>query len=201
MTLKIIVEKLARSGKKFILADELRKDCKSLSIDYYTTIRYLTHYKYLARIFKGIFYVYSVEERKLRKEERTFYEILKEALKLKNITNWYFGLETALKFNNLTHEYFTTDYVISDNLFRAKSINIMGRKVKFYKISPKLLSFGIQKRNFNYSDPEKTLLDLIYLKHYSLEEFKEMAENLSKTKLFKYSKKYPKRISNLIKAY
>ena len=199
MTLKLIVEKLARDNKKFILADEIKDYCRKLSFDYLPTIKYLLRNKYLARIFRGIFYVYSTEERKWGKSEMNSFEILKEALKVKRVKNWYFGLETGLKLNNLTHEYFTIDYVINDKIFRAKPITMMGRKVKFYKLSPKMFSFGIIKRKINYSDSERTLLDLLYLKHYSKEEFEEIAEGLSKTKLLKYAKNYNSGVINITK--
>ena len=199
MTLKLIVEKLARDNKKFILADEIKDYCRKLSLDYLPTIKYLIRNKYLARIFRGIFYVYSIEERKLGKSEMNSFEILKNALEIKGVKNWYFGLETGLKFNNLTHEYFTIDYVLNDKLFRAKPITIMGRKVKFYKLSTKMFLFGIIKKNVNYSDSEKTLLDLLYLKHYTKEEFEEIVEELSKTKLLKYAKNYNKRVVNIVK--
>ena len=198
MTLKLIVEKLARDNKKFILSNEIKDYCRRLSHDYLPTIKYLLRNKYLARIFRGIFYVYSIAERKLGKSEMNSFEILKEALKIKGVKNWYFGLETGLKFNNLTHEYFTIDYVINDKIFRAKPIIIMGRKVKFYKLSPKMLLFGIIKKNISYSDSEKTLLDLLYLKHYTKEEFEELAEELPKTKLLKYAKNYNKRVINIV---
>ena len=199
MTLKLIVEKLARSNKKLILSEEIKDYCKKLSLNYLPTIKYLIRNKYLARIFRGIFYIYSIEERKLGKSEMNSFEILKEALKLKGVKNWYFGLETGLKFNNLTHEYFTIDYVINDKLFRAKPIIIMGRKVKFYKLLPKMFSFGVVKKEVNYSDSEKTSLDLLYLKHYSKEEFEEIIEELSKTKLLKYAKNYNKEVINIVK--
>jgi len=199
MTLKLIVEKLARSNKKLILSEEIKDYCKKLSLNYLPTIKYLIRNKYLARIFRGIFYIYSIEERKLGKSEMNSFEILKEALKLKEVKNWYFGLETGLKFNNLTHEYFTIDYVINDKLFRAKPIIIMGRKVKFYKLLPKMFSFGVVKKEVNYSDSEKTSLDLLYLKHYSKEEFEEIIEELSKTKLLKYAKNYNKEVINIVK--
>lgn len=199
MTLKLVVEKLARSKKKFITNNELKDYCRRISMDYLTTVKYLIRNKYLERIFRGIFYVYSIEERKLGSSEMSFYEILKEALKIKGIDNWYFGLETALKFNNLTHESFATEYIITDSLFRAKSIPIMGRKVKFYKLVPKLLSFGLIKDTFPYSGPEKTALDLLYLGHYRMTEFEELAENLSKNKLYKYAKSYPKNLINKVK--
>lgn len=199
MTLKLIVEKLAWDNKKFITSNKIKDYCKKLSLDYLTTIKYLLRNKYLIRIFRGIFYVYSIEERKLGKSEMNYFEILKEALKIKGVKNWYFGLETGLKFNNLTHEYFAIDYIINNKIFRAKPIIIMGRKVKFYKLSPKMFSFGIIKKNINYSDSEKTLLDLLYLKHYDKEEFKEIAKGLSKTKLLKYAKNYSKKIMNIVK--
>ena len=199
MTLKLIVEKLAWDNKKFITSDEIKDYCRKLSLDYLPTIKYLLRNRYATRIFKGIFYVYSIEERKLGKSEMNFFEIIKEALKIKGIKNWYFGLESGLKFNNLTHEYFVIDYIINNKIFRAKPILIMGRKVKFYKLSSNMFSFGIIKKNINYSDAEKTLLDLLYLKHYTKEEFEEIAESLSKTKLIKYAKNYNKRVINLIK--
>lgn len=199
MTLKLVVEKLARDNKKFIVSDEIKDYCRKLALDYLTTIKYLLRNRYLARIFRGIFYVYSIEERKLGKSKMSSFEIIKEALKIKGIKDWYFGLETGLKFNNLTHEYFTIDYVVNDKVFRAKPIIIMGRKVKFYKLSSKMFSFGIVKKNVNYSDPEKTLLDLLYLKHYTKEEFEEIAEELSKTKLLRYSKNYNKRVISIVK--
>src|SRR3989344_7840850 len=105
MTLKLIVEKLARDNKKFILAEEIKDYCRKLSFDYLPTIKYLLRNKYLARIFRGIFYVYSTEERKWGKSEMNSFEILKEALTVKRVKNWYFGLETGLKLNNITHEY------------------------------------------------------------------------------------------------
>ncbi|MBI2672121.1 hypothetical protein HYX16_04265 [Candidatus Woesearchaeota archaeon] len=199
MTLKLIVEKLARDNKKFIISNEIKDYCRRLSLEYLSTIKYLLRNKYIARIFRGIFYVYSTEERKWGKSEMNYFEILKEALKIKGVKNWYFGLETGLKFNNLTHEYFTIDYIINDKIFRAKPISIMGRKTKFYKLSSKMFLFGVIKKKFNYSDSEKTLLDLLYLKHYIKEEFEEIAEELSKTKLLKYAKNYNKRVMNIAK--
>ena len=199
MTLKLIVEKLAIDNKKFIVVDEIKDYCRKLSLNYLPTIKYLLRNKYLARIFRGIFYVYSIEERKLGKSEMNSFEILKEALKIKGVKNWYFGLKSGLKFNNLTHEYFTIDYIINDKIFRAKPITIMGRRVKFYKLSKKMFSFGIIKKNINYSDSEKTLLDLLYLKHYSKEEFEEIAKELSETKLIKYAKNYNKSVINITK--
>lgn len=191
---KLIVEKLERSSEKFITSKELKDYSKRLSVNASIVVKYLVRHKHISRIFNGIFYIYSIEERKLGKSEVAFYEILKEALKIKGVKNWYFGLETALKLNNLTHEYFTVDYIINDTLFRQKSISIMGRKVKFYKLTKKMFCFGIKKDKINYSDPEKTLLDLLHLKHYNLLEFKEAAEKSHTENMVKYSKMYRKEV-------
>jgi len=196
MTLKLIVKKLELSDKKFITREEIREYCEKLSLDYYMTIRYLTHYKYLLRILRGIFYIKSIEERKLNKTDINHLEAIKEALKIKGVKNWYFGLSTALKLNNLTHEYFAIDYVINDKIFRAKPFPILGYKIKFIKINSKLISFGILNKNLPYSDTEKTMLDFLYLKEHGNVKLipEEIFEKCSKNKLLKYSKNYDKRV-------
>lgn len=201
MTLKLIVRKLELSDKKFITREEIREYCKKLSLDYYVVIRYLTHYKYLIRILRGIFYIKSIEERKLNKTDINYLEAIKEALKIKGVKNWYFGLSTALKLNNLTHEYFTIDYVINDKLFRVRPFLIFGYKIKFIKIKPKLISFGIINKNIPYSDTEKTMLDFFYLKEHGNVKLipEEIFESCSKTKLLRYSKNYDKRTIKRLK--
>lgn len=191
MTIKLIVEKLERSAKKFITSKEIKSYCIKLSINYLSSVKYLIRHKHIARIFKGVFYVYSIKERKLGALEMDFYIIIAEALRIKGVKKWYFGLETGLKFNNLTHESFVIDFVLTDSLFRSRPMMIMERKVKFYKLVPKMFSFGIIKREVYYSDSEKTALDLLHLKHYNAAEFEEVSEKLSRTKLIKYAKKYP----------
>ena len=193
---KLVVEKLLRKENKFITRTEIEKDCIKLNLDYIILIKYLIRHKYLERILKGIFYVYSLEERKLGKLEKNIYEIITHALKIKKINNWYFGLETALKMNNLTHEYFTTIYIINDTIFRAKPIKIMNHKVKFYKTN-KLLFFGIKNNIYTYSDPEKTILDMIYFK--KIEGLNEYEKKLSKSKLKKYAKYYNLKIEKMLK--
>ena len=152
MSLKLIVKKLELTDKKFVTRDELRVYCKELHLDYYTAIRYLTSNAYLIRILRGIFYVKSIEERKLKKVEMGYAEAIKESLRIKGIKNWYFGLESAVKLNNLTHEYFAVETIMTDSLFRPKPIGILGAKVKFIKISKELFKFGIIGDGFRHSD-------------------------------------------------
>ena len=85
-------------------------------------------------------------------------------LELKKVTNWYYGLNTALQLNNMTHEYFVIDDILNDTIFRQNIMTIKERKYNFRKISKKLLNFGIKNSGIvKYSDPEKTILDFIYL--------------------------------------
>ena len=204
---KILNEKLLYSKSKIITKDELSKACKILKIPYNSAINYLLTKKYLDRILRGIFYIRSLEERRLGKIEMNFYEVLKEALKMKKIENWYFGLETALKFNNLTHEYFTITYVISDKLKRRKEMDILSYKVKFIAIKEELTKFGIIKGNIPYSDIEKTVLDKIYLGLYrGLDKFTiknsiiDYFDECNKKKLIKYAKHYPGTVLRFIES-
>ena len=198
MSFGMIVDKLARRNNKFITRVELVSDCSKLGLDYYTLIRYLISNRYVETIFRGVFYVYSLEERKLGKADMSFFEILKNALDIKGVKKWYFGLETALKFNDLTHEFFTVTYVVNDTIARTKVRKIMGRKVKFHKFVDKMFSFGVVNHVFPYSDSEKTLLDLYYLGHYDKENFENLTKNLSKSKLKNYSKNYDKKTRDVV---
>ncbi|MEK6983483.1 MAG: hypothetical protein AABX33_02835 [Nanoarchaeota archaeon] len=206
MSLKLLVKKLHLNESKFIVASELKNYCEKLNLDYYSAIGYLLSNNYLIRMLRGIFYVRSLEERKLNKADINYMEAIAESLKLKNINNWYFGLETALKLNKLTHEYFATDYIINDTLFRPKPIIILGHKIRFIKLKKSLFDFGIIKHNkISFSENEKTLLDLIYLSKYSgyrnidiKNRISDLVKHCSKNKLIKYSKKYNKTIRNFV---
>ncbi|HIH32486.1 TPA: hypothetical protein HA235_07315 [Candidatus Woesearchaeota archaeon] len=206
MSLKILIKKLYLEEKKYIDSATLKTYCGKLGLEYYTAIRYLTSHKYLYRIFKGIFYKPSIEERKLKTVSTNHIEAINNALKMKNIKNWYLGLESALKLNNLTHEHYTIEYIISDKIYRNKPITILGKKIKFIKIKNKLTRFGIiEKNTTKYSDPEKTLLDTIYLMNYNgfdKKEIKnktcELLKKCSREKLNKYTRHYNNKVKKYI---
>jgi len=205
MTLRLIVRKLELTDKKFIARKELRSYCKELKLDYYTAIRYLTSNSYLIRILRGIFYIKSIEERRLKKININYIDALKEALSIKGV-KWYFGLESAIKLNNLTHEYFAIETVITDSMFRPRPIEILGTKVKFVKIRKDLLNFGLIGKDFKHSDIEKTLLDIIYLGKYNnfseeviRNKILDLLKNCEKGKLMKYAGYYTKTVSNFLR--
>jgi len=121
------------------------------------------------------------------------------------VENWYFGLYTALKMNNMTHEHFTIEHVINDRIQRTNPMNIAGYSFKFVKVKPRLLSFGIIDAKLKHSDPEKTILDFIYLWRYNsipdqriTLNVKEWTINADKEKLKEYSRNYPKTVETML---
>jgi hypothetical protein len=203
--MNLLLEKLYLEKKEFVESDMLKKYCKSLKLDYTSTIKNLLNSRYLVRIFRGIFYVRPLEDKKLGKSKYSAWDLVIKGLELKGIKNWYFGLNTAIKLNNLTHEFFTMDYIMNDKIFRANPITIEGKKFKFIKLKPELLTFGIKESgDVKYSDHEKTILDFIYLRKQNgtpderiILEISEWAEGVSEAKIKKYLKFYPKTVARV----
>jgi hypothetical protein len=175
-------------------------------MNYEDTVRYFIRRGYLIRIFKGIFYVKTIDEIKLGKTNYNHLELLGKGLKLKGVKNWYFGLNSAFKLNNMTHEEFAIDHIINDRLFRGKVIEIVGYNFKFYKVSSNLVKFGITKEGeIRYSDPEKTILDFLYIKRYNgvpeekiIMDVVEYKDYISKVKILNYVKYYPKTVGKTL---
>ena len=206
MSYKLLTTKLWMSNKKFITREELRKHSNALKLRYESVISYLLNNGYIVRILRGIFYVKTMEERKAKGIAISFYDAIYEALKIKNVNDWYFGLESAIKLNNLTHEYFAIDYIISSKLKRPRPIKILGHNGKFIGIKKGLTKFGIKKEKIPYSDIEKTVLDMIYLGIYNNSSESEIKNRIidylpkcRKARLTEYGKHYPATISKLIK--
>ena len=206
MSSSLLLKKLHLTGKEFVSSDEIRSYCSTLNLSYEEVIRYFMRMKYIIRIFKGIFYIKSLEEIKYESIKYSHLELVAKGLELKGVKNWYFGLYTALKLNNATHEYFTIDYVISDSLYRNKPIAINNRRFKFHKLKPSLLNFGVIKDKLKHSDLEKTVLDFIYLWIYNgipknriLMDISGYAKNLSESKIKDYIHWYPKSVKGIIK--
>jgi hypothetical protein len=200
----LLIEKLWLEKKEFVKSGELKEYCRSLKMDYPLVIHNLLFRKKLVRIFKGIFYVKSLEELKLGKSRYNHLELVSKGLEIKGVKNWYFGLHSALKLNNMTHEHFTVHEVISDSIFRAKPFDIAGYKFRFVKLSSSLVKFGIKNedKDIRYSDPEKTVLDLVYLSRHKgvpiakiTNDVSSWSKKLSKEKIRKYAKRYPKTVA------
>lgn len=200
----LLLKKLRLDEKEFVTSDELKGYCKSMNLNYETSIKYFVYRGYLTRIFKGVFYVKPLDEVKLGKSRYSHLELVAKGLELKGVKNWYFGLYTALKLNNMTHEHFAVDYVVNDRLFRPKPMSIAGYKFRFIKLSPRLLKFGIVEDSLRYSDPEKTILDFIYIWRYNgvpkekiILDVSEWTKDLSGEKARKYALNYPKTVQEI----
>jgi len=206
MRMNPVLKKLYLENREFVTSDELKKYCKKFNLDYNITVKNLVFRGNLVRIFKGIFYVKDLEEIKLGRLKYSYRELIAKGLDLKDVKNWYFGLHSALKLNNMTHETFVIDHVINDKIFRAKPIDIAGYKIKFHRISSKVLTFGIiTKDNIRFSDPEKTILDFLYILRYNsvpenkiIMDVSEYSNNILKEKIRKYVKHYPKSVKKTL---
>ena len=194
------IDTILREAKGKILT---RKDFDSLAAKYKFNKdilrRVMLNKGYLITIFRGVYYLKDYEEKKLNSLKYSPYELLALGLEKKNV-KWYFGLNTALKFLGLTHEVFPVNIVINDKFNRTKPMKIAGSSFFFMKLKPSLF-FDIKKENTGnnisiyYSNIEKTLLDMIYLKkNVDLKEYK-----FNKSLFLKESNKYNRIVKKKIK--
>lgn len=196
------IDIILREAKGKILT---RKDFDSLANKYRfnkdTLRRVMLNKGYLLTIFRGVYYLKSYEEKKFNSLKYSSYELLALGLDKKKI-KWYFGLNTSLKFLGLTHEVFPVNIVINDKFNRTKPLKIAGSSFLFIKLKPSLF-FEINKNKTKnniflyYSNLEKTLLDLIYLKKtINLNEYK-FNKSLFLRESIKYSRIVKKRIREM----
>ncbi|MCK9292620.1 hypothetical protein M0P25_00870 [archaeon] len=207
MKYKLIIDKLRLLDKNIITKEELTKYLNILNINYNSAINYLTNNNYLITMFRGIFYILSIEERAKKTINKNIFELLTKSLELKKIDKWYFALDTSLKINNIKHEYDNIIYIINNKLYRNKILKINGYNIKIIKLKDNLFNFGINKNKYlKYSDIEKTVIDIIYLDKYNsindkniLNKINDLLSLCNKDKLIKYSKKYNKTTNKFIK--
>ena len=188
---------LSRYGGRVITKEELKKVCERFGIDVDYLVHHLISYGYVVRILRGLYYVKTVEEFKLKKALRPL-EIIGLGLDELGV-KWYYGLFTALRLNSLTHEYFAKIFILNDRIYRSKTLKIYGEDVEFIKINPRLTEFGVTEGGrIKYSDVEKTLLDFLYLSRYN-PKLRPAAENVvmeywdvaNKEKIREYLTYYP----------
>jgi len=195
---------LSTFGGSIITKSEVENVCKRFGRNVNNTINFMISYGYFVRILRGLYYVKSLEEFKLRRALNV-YKIISlgmEKLKIK----WYFGLYSALRLNGLTHEFFGVTFILNDKIFRPKEIGIAGENVKFLKVKSTLLEFGIVSKNsIRFSDPEKTILDFVYIFRYRgvpeeriISIVEDYGRSLDKRKLRAYLKFYPKSVRRVL---
>jgi len=105
---------LSRYGGKVIRKEEVKKVCERFGIDVDYLVHHLISYGYVVRILRGLYYVKTVEEFKLKKALRPL-EIIRLGLDKLGV-KWYYGLFTALRLNALTHEYFDRIFILNDRV-------------------------------------------------------------------------------------
>jgi predicted transcriptional regulator of viral defense system len=192
-------------GGEAVRGASIENACKRFEADPKYIINYMTAYGYLIRIVKGIYYVKTSDEFSSKKAVDV-HKVISLGLDELGVS-WYFGLNTALRMNGATHEYSDTVFVLNDRIYRNKEVRITKARVKFIKISPKLVGFGVVAENgVRYSDLEKTLLDMIYLSKYrSVPEGKialtveEYAKGADHEKVRDYVKAYPLNVGKVAK--
>ena len=203
----LLLKKLWINKREYITSAELRENCKTLGLNYDASVHYLLKRKHILRILKGIFYIKSVEEFELGTTKHNHLELVSRGMQLKGVDRWYFGFHTALKLNNMTHEYFTLDEVVNDTISRSNPTKIVGYEFLFYKFRKQLFEFGIieeKDTGIRYSDPEKTILDFIYLSRFHgissdriVDEISDWTSSVSFATLRDYSQHYPKTVTNI----
>jgi len=185
--------------KRIVTSGEIKRLARELGKDEDRSLYYLQEEGYIVRIFRGIFYVKTIDEREQGTIGTSIYNMVALALKEKGVNKWYFGLETALKMNDMTHEYFTIDYVLTDSYRTTRIIRIHDTRFQFYQRSVKQFQKGIIKKGLlRYSDRERTVLDLAYKRYidtkdadYFLQSIKEYRNNIERRKVKKYLSIYP----------
>ncbi|MBS3084129.1 hypothetical protein J4423_04965 [Candidatus Pacearchaeota archaeon] len=149
-------------------------------------LKYLTRHKYIRRIFAGVYYVNSFDEKVRGFSQFEDKEVLFMVLnKLK--VKWYVGLGYSIYLQGKTWQ--TPNQISIVNTKFSGIKKVFGLKVRFYK-TKETLFFGLKRMkteheiDFLYSDPAKTYIDRVYFgETYDLIKVKNTQE---------YLKRYPK---------
>jgi len=206
---RVIIDKLRSKKERMLSKEEIIKTIEDYQRIYKVKVNmislwtYLRKDKYIQRILKDYYYVYSLEERhnhycNLSEEELVF--LVLEKMRLK----WYLGLESALKKNKIAWQAFNVITLVNSHFSGIKKLG--NSKFKFIKTKEKRLSFGCIKAETNnkvayfYSDLEKTYIDFLYF--YKGKDIETMKKNLDievrKDRLKKYAKNYSKKIQEAV---
>ena len=202
-----VLKKIRKDNRKFITSEELKQYCDEIYSNYRLTSDYLISRGYLVNTFEDIYYVKSFEEFKEKRIKLSLLELVGMSLKQKNVKNWYFGLYTALNLNKVKYsqpdEYF---YIINDMIMSNSPITIVGKQFRFLRFKNTLFNFGIIINKINYSDHEKTILDLLYLWESNninesriLIDLSKLLDGISKAKILDYARYYPESNQELLK--
>jgi len=159
--------RLLVEGRQYVTEGELRPLCAEMGRGYDSVVHYLQVHGYIVRVFRGVFYVKSADERERGYVRPDIHTLIARALELRGVGRWYFALETALKLNGMTHEYYTLGTVVTGSYRTTKAIGIAGFRFRFLKWRRRMLGSGVvARKGLRFSDPEKTVLDLVFRRGY-----------------------------------
>ena len=149
-------------------------------------LKYLSRHRYIRRIFAGVYYINSFDERARNFCEFEDKEILFAVLNKLRI-KWYVGLGYSLYLQGKKWQ--TPNQISIVNTEFSGIKYIFGLKVRFFKTKESLF-FGLKQMktdkeiNYFYSDLAKTYIDSVY--------FKERSNLISVKHTKEYLKRYPK---------
>ncbi len=197
---RIIRNILDSINDKLISKRQLEKVLRDVLQDKYTEniIVNLRRNKDTIYVFKGYYYILSIEEKKGDYTNYSTNEMLYAILNKLNI-RWYLGLYSALERNNILWQGIVNPIIINSEISGERKI--LGIRYRFCKIKRDKIDFGYIKKTtknritFYYSNPEKTYLDFIYLKKIPPIKLSKFTKK-QKLKLYlkNYSKNFKKKV-------
>jgi hypothetical protein len=157
-----------REGRDVLTSEGISAMARRIGAKPEHALRHLRREGYLLPLFRGYYYVRTPEELRLGTERHDPLELFALAARAKDIGEWYFGLDTALRLNGMTHEDRREETVVCRSFYRIRGVPIGSRRFVIHKWGPEVFGFGLDRRGvYRVSDPEKTVLDLAYLDHWT----------------------------------
>jgi predicted transcriptional regulator of viral defense system len=201
MESSLIWKKLNFQNNRIVTSLEIKGLAKEIGNNEERAIAYLQEEGYIVRILRGIFYVRTPDEKMRKGLDRSLFELVGMAIGKKGVKEWYFGLDTALRLNGMTHEYHDITHVLTDSFRTTKPIMIDGSRFSFVRRNKRFFGFGMkEEKNYHYSDPERTILDIAYYAYLHGKNIKEVREpmvdyevTLDKGRFSEYLRHYPRR--------
>lgn len=183
-------DKIVKKDEIIRVIENYSRELSQLSVK--NALWYLSRRNYIKRIFLDYYYVNSIEEKERKFCNYQDRDLLFEVLNKEKI-RWYVGLDSALHLYGEAWQVPNVLTIINDRVSGERTI--LRTKVKFIKIRNGLI-FGIIKDktknriSYSYSDPQKTKLDLVYLRRIN----KPASDNKTR----RYLKNYPRWMQKLI---
>ncbi len=195
-----------REGREVLTSEALSTMARRIGAKPEHALRHLRREGYLLPLFRGYYYVRTPEELRLHIERHDPLELFALAARAKGIGAWYYGLHTALRLNGLTHEDRREEAVVSRSIYRIHGVPIGGHRFVIHRWGAKLFGFGLERRaTYRVSDPEKTVLDLAYLDHWTANKGHPVARtwvehlgSIDARKVRRYLSHYPEEVRRTV---